>query len=83
MDIQNKILKSVGVDKILHFLVIGYISLILFLFTSILLTFSISLALMLVKEIIDKYIRKTQFSNEDIYFGIVGLLSSYIIYLFV
>ena len=82
MDLQNKILEKVGADKLLHFFIMSYISLLLLLFIPVSLTLILSTSIIIVKEDIDKYYRNSEFSYKDIIAGGLGVILSLLVYMF-
>lgn len=69
IDIQNFLINKIGVDKLLHFFVCGWIvSFIDVLIFQIIVTIVLGVG----KELIDKFIRKTSIDYKDMLFTWLG-----------
>lgn len=79
--IQSWVESKLEKDKLEHFFIMSFLSFpIAFLFKSCLITILFSIFVGILKESIDKFIRKTEWNWEDLFFTILaGLLQSFLL----
>lgn len=69
IDIQKILIEKIGVDKLLHFFVCGWI---VSFIDSLLYQIIVTIVLGIGKELIDKYVRKTSIDYKDMLFTWLG-----------
>lgn len=71
--LASKLLSKIGIDGMAHIIVCQNLVMWLSKFTSLWLAIIITIAIFILKEIYDKYCKKTEFSIKDIICDCVGL----------
>ena len=69
IDIQNFLINKIGVDKLLHFFVCGWI---VSFIDGLIFQIIVTIVLGVGKELIDKFIRKTYIDHKDMLFTWLG-----------
>lgn len=78
MDLQNLLVNKIGVDKVLHFLCGGWFTSYLTLWCTEWYIMLFGIFIGLLKELIDKYIRKTSFCYWDWFWTSLGGIVYYL-----
>ena len=82
MDLQQQIIKKIGVDILLHNSYGGWITALMFPYVGLWKALLVGSVIAVLKEIFDKYFRKTKFDWKDVIATVAGCIMSCIIITF-